>query len=443
MLQHFKNFIQKENLFLPTQKVLIAVSGGVDSVVLCHLFKASEFDFGIAHCNFQLRGEASDEDAVFVKKLAEELAVPFFEIKFETEAFAAKNKLSIQVAARDLRYDWLEKIRLENGFHYLATAHHQDDSLETVLYNFTKGCGIRGLHGISQKTNYLIRPLLFTHKKAVILFSQKNKIAYREDASNATDKYARNAIRHHVIPLLEKINPALQKTANENIQRLKETEEIFNYAIALLKKEVCEERERQVFIHLEKLKNAPAPPTLLFEMLRPFGFNNDQTSQMLESIDHQSGAIFESSSHQVLLDRDFFIVKKTTQTIDCQVFINKNNAQVKFPEGQLFLEIKNKRPEFFPKEKHIAFFDLEKITFPLTLRKWKAGDVFHPLGMNGQKKKVKDLLTGLKLNRFEKNKTWVLESGGEICWVVGHRMDERFKIREETGQVVEVIWNGE
>ena len=438
MIQALQNFIQKEKLFQPNEKVLLAVSGGVDSVVLCHLFHQAKFDFGIAHCNFKLRGNDSDRDALFVKKLAEEWQVPFFEIAFETNKYVEENKLSVQVAARDLRYDWLEKIRGENDFQYLATAHHLDDSLETVLYNFTKGCGIRGLHGILPKVKNVIRPLLFSHKKEVLLFAKNHKISYREDASNATDKYARNNIRHHVIPVLEKINPSLPKTVAENIHRLQETEQLFNYAIALLQKEITEQRGEQLFIHLEKLKAAPAPSTLLFEILHPFHFNNDQTAQMIDSMDHQAGAIFHSSSHKVLLDRDFFIVKRTTQETDDHVLISKNKTSITFPEGQLSFEIKNQVPDFSPNKKHVAHFDLEKIQFPMTLRKWKAGDYFQPIGMNGQGKKVKKFLTDLKLNRFEKDTVWVLESDGEICWIVGIRMDERFKINERVTSILDV-----
>ncbi len=428
MIKAFQEFIQKENLFQPSEKVLIAVSGGVDSMVLCQLFHQAGFEFGIAHCNFQLRDKASEDDAIFVKKLAKDLKTPFFEIAFDTNNYVEKNKVSIQVAARELRYNWLEKIRSENGFKYIATAHHLDDSLETVLYNFTKGCGIRGLHGILSKKNKIIRPLLFTYKKEVLDYAKKHEISFREDASNATDKYARNNIRHHVVPALEKINPSLQKTTAENIQRFKETEQLFNYAIALLQKEVSEQRNEQLYINLEKLKITPAPSTLLFEILQPFGFNNDQTSQMIHSIENQVGAIFHSSTHQVLLDRNFFIVKKTTQITLDHLLISKEDTQITFPQGQLSFEIKDQLPTFSQKEKNLAHFDLEKIQFPLTLRKWKAGDYFQPLGMNGQGKKVKKFLTDLKLNRFEKNSTWVLESDGEICWVVGMRMDERFKV---------------
>ncbi len=438
MLNSFQKFILEKQLFQENEKVLIAVSGGVDSVVLCHLFHQANFAFGIAHCNFQLRGDDSNDDAIFVKKLAEEMQVPFFEIAFDTHDYVEKNKISIQVAARDLRYDWLEKIRVENGFQYIATAHHLDDSLETILYNFTKGCGIRGLRGISPKKEKIIRPLLFTHKKEVLDYSKIHKISFREDASNSTDKYARNNIRHHVIPALEKINPSLQKTVDENIQRLQETEQLFNYAITLLQKEVSESRGEQLFIHLEKLLATPAPSTLLFEILHPFGFNNDQTAQMISTIENQPGAIFHSSSHQVLLDRDFFIVKKTTEAIEDQFIIFKNNTSITFSEGQLYFEITDQLPDFSQKEKHVAHFDLEKITFPLTLRKWKAGDYFQPIGMNGQGKKMKKFLTDLKLNRFEKEAVWVLESDGEICWVVGIRMDERFKISEDSISILKI-----
>lgn len=438
MIDSLINFIQEEHLFHSNEKVLIAVSGGVDSVVLCHLFHLSKYNFGIAHCNFQLREKDSDGDAIFVKKLAEEMQVPFFEIAFETNDYVEKNKVSIQVAARDLRYNWLEKIRQENDFQYLATAHHIDDSLETVLYNFTKGCGIRGLHGILPKVKNIIRPLLFTSKKGVLLFAKEHKISFREDASNSTDKYARNNIRHHVIPALEKINPSLQKTTAENIQRLQETEQLFNYAIALLQKEVSNQQGEKLFIHLEKLQATPVPSTLLFEILHPYGFNNDQTAQMINSIGNQAGAIFHSPTHQILLDRDFFIVRESSQVTGEQLLISKNDTQITFPEGQLSFEIKNPISDFSQKEKHIAQFDLKKILFPLTLRKWKAGDYFQPIGMNGKRKKVKKLLTDLKMNRFEKEAVWVLESDGEICWVIGIRMDERFKVIEGSTSILKM-----
>jgi len=363
VLKEFKKFVIKENLISPKDKTLIAVSGGVDSVVLCHLFKMAGFDFGIAHCNFKLRGESSNDDAKFVKALSEEFDVPYFESVFETEKYASQNKLSIQEAARNLRYQWFEKIRSENDFDYIATAHHVDDSLETIFYNFAKGCGIRGLHGILPKKDKIIRPLLFANKNEILGYCAKNSLKYREDVSNASDKYARNAIRHHVLPTLEKINPSLSKTATENIQRLRETEQLFDYAIELLKKEVTETKQGKFLIYVQKLLKTPAPATLLYELLRPFGFNNNQTLQMLQSIDNQSGAMFYSKNHEALLDRFLFIVKNNEKPIQTEYLIRKSDTVLKAGADQFSFEVINNEPDIFPTEKNMAQFDCFQLSF--------------------------------------------------------------------------------
>ena len=435
MVEKFKKFVKKENLISPKEKTLLAVSGGVDSVVMCHLFKMAGFDFGIAHCNFKLRGTESDDDAKFVKALSEELEVPYFEVPFDTEKYATDNKLSIQEAARDIRYQWFETIRSKNGFDYIATAHHVDDSLETILYNFTKGCGIRGLHGILPKKNKIIRPLLFSNKKKILAFAATHNLKYREDISNASDKYARNAIRHHVIPALEKINPSLSKTTAENIQRLRETEEVFNFAIELLKDQVSETKHGRLLIYVQKLLNTPARSTLLYELLRPFGYNNDQVTQMLQAIDNQSGAIFYSKTHEVLLDRFLFIVKNNVKPVQTEFLIRKSDTSVDVGEHQFSFEVINEEPDIFPTEKNTAQFDCFQLSFPLRLRRWKEGDSFYPLGMKGKRKKVSDLFNDEKISRFEKEETWILEtSKGNICWVVGLRMDDRYKVSSETRQ---------
>ena len=435
MVERFKKFVEKENLISSNGRTLLAVSGGVDSVVMCHLFKKAGFDFGIAHCNFKLRGDESDDDAEFVKALSEELEVSYFETSFDTETYASQNKISIQEAARNLRYDWFEKIRSENGFDHIATAHHIDDSLETVLYNFTKGCGIRGLHGILPKKEKIIRPLLFASKKEILEFTEKQNIEYREDASNASHKYARNAIRHQVIPELEKINPSLSKTSAENIQRLRETEQLFNYAIELFKKEVTETKQGNFLIYVQKLLRTPAPATLLYEFLRPYGFNNDQAQQMLQSIENQSGAMFYSKTHEALLDRFLFIVKNNEKPVQTEFLIRKSDTSLKAGNQDFSFEIINDEPDIFPTEKNTAQFDCFQLTFPLRMRRWKEGDSFYPLGMKGKRKKISDLFTDEKISRFDKEQTWILEtSQGRICWVVGLRMDDRYKVTENTRQ---------
>ena len=443
MLESFKKFVKKENLISPKEKTLLAVSGGVDSVVMCHLFKMAGYDFGIAHCNFKLRGEASDDDARFVKALSEELGVHYFEVPFDTEKYATENKLSIQEAARNLRYQWFETVRSKNGYDYIATAHHVNDSLETILYNFTKGCGIRGLHGISHKKEKIIRPLLFSNKKEILQFCLSNNIIFREDTSNESDKYARNAIRHHVIPALEKINPSLSKTTFENIQRLRETELFFNYAIELLRNEVTEIKQGVVSIYVKKLIETPAPATLLYEILRPYGFNSDQIEQMLQSVENHSGAMFYSKTHEALLDRYLFIVKKNVKPVTHEYYIRKSDTIVKTEKQEFSFEVINNEPDIFPTEKNTAQFDCFKLSFPLRLRRWKDGDSFYPLGMKGKRKKVSDLFIDEKVSRFEKEEIWILEtSKGNICWVVGLRMDDRYKVSDETRQGFRISFSG-
>ncbi len=439
MISNFLQYIASQNLLPTGSKTLIATSGGVDSVVLCHLFIEAGLPFAIAHCNFQLRGEASDLDAVFVKNLSDDLEVEFHSTRFDTQIFAEQNKLSIQVAARELRYDWLEATRQLAGCQQIATAHHLDDSIETLLYNFTKGCGIRGLHGILPKNGHVVRPMLFATKKQVLDFAQAEEIAYREDASNLTDKYNRNLLRHHVVPVFEKINPSFQKTARENIERLREAEQLFDFALQKIVDDVVEKHPSEWRIDLQKLRSYPAPATVLFEVLKPHGFNNTQVYDILQSADNQSGSLFYGVT-TLLVDR-FFLILSLGENTGGVVQINTiSDTLIELPGGKtLALSTHPSPPPSLATGPDTAWLDADRLQFPIQLRHWQRGDSFCPLGMGGKRQKLQDFFSNNKLSRFEKDRVWLLESGGEIAWVVGMRLDERFKVTQTTKSVVKAI----
>ncbi|MFN7117004.1 MAG: tRNA lysidine(34) synthetase TilS [Saprospiraceae bacterium] len=430
-ITQFQSFITKNQLFVTSDRVLLAVSGGVDSVVLCYLLFLSKYNFGIAHCNFQLRGEASAADEAFVKNLAEKFRVPFFSIQFQTQEFAEARKISIQMAARELRYEWLDKIRQAHDYQWIATAHHLNDSIETFFYNFAKGTGIRGLHGIPIKNNQIIRPLSFATKQEIVHFAKELDITYREDASNNKDVYARNKIRHHIVPVFKALNPDFEHIAAQNLQHIRETEILYNIALEYLRKEIIEEEDNVIKINLHKIAEyQPVVNTLLYEWLKPFSFNNQQIAQMQTA---EIGAIFYSPTHRLLVDRMHFIIEKTPfVTSNEQFVISEPTAQFITNVGILTFEYKTDQPNAFPNDPFTVYLDAEKLIFPLKLRHWQAGDVFYPLGLSGKSQKLQDFFTNRKLSRFDKERVWLLESGGAICWVVGHRLDERFKISSHT-----------
>jgi len=333
MIPKFLQYSASQNLLPNGTKTLIATSGGVDSVVLCHLFHQVGLPFAIAHCNFQLRSEDSDLDEAFVKKLAAQFGAPFFSTRFETEDFAEQNKLSIQEAARKLRYEWLEETRQLADCQHIATAHHLDDSIETLLYNFAKGCGLRGLHGIPPQNGHVIRPLLFATKKQILEFAEQNQITFREDASNMTDKYSRNLLRHHVIPVFEQLNPQFQRAAGENIERLREAELLMDFALAKITEDVVEKQPDEWRIHIGKLRSYPAPATVLYEILKPHGYNASQVSDILQSIDNQVGSFFYAPPTQLLLDR-FYLILKLGGNTGGVVFLNEMpKTSVGLPDG--------------------------------------------------------------------------------------------------------------
>jgi len=436
MLEEFKDFLAKKCHFKNGQSILIACSGGVDSMTLARLCKEASLKFALAHCNFKLRGAASDEDALLVKSFAKHYQVDYFEQSFDTEQVAKTNKEGIQITARNLRYDWLENIRKEKGFDYIATAHHSNDNIETVLYKFAKGTGIRGLYGILPKRDAIIRPLLFASKKDILQYARMNQISYREDASNASDKYRRNFIRKHIVPKFEEINPAFVESASQGIEHIRETAVLFEFFINQIRKEVVERKDEYLHFDKNKLNQYPAISTVLFELLKPYGFHTDRVKQLVEAQDNV-GAQFQSDSHSLLVDRDHFILKKKDADSDSELYIKNEHSTLQINDSQrLVAEILEGVPNRFPINNNMAFLDFEKLVFPLKLRKWKEGDYFRPLGMKGQKQKLQDFFSNNKLNRFEKELVWILESDGEICWIVGHRIDERFKITPQTNQVV-------
>ena len=438
MILDFLSFIKKERLFLKEDKILLAVSGGIDSIVMCDLFYKSGFKFGIAHCNFRLRGKESEQDEIFVADLAKKYRVNFHNIKFETEEEAKKQGLSIQMAARKLRYDWFDKIRTEHNYKYISIAHHRDDSIETYFINLLRGTGISGLRGILPSNNFVVRPLLFASRDKIVEYCKNNELEFREDSSNSSDKYLRNNLRINIIPKLKELNPTISETITQDMNRLREMEKIYFDSIQEKKQRIfkLDDNDNQR-IAINELKKLHPIKSYLFEFLSPYNFNIQTVENIINSFEKTSGKLFFSSSHQVLKDRDELILSSIKKTFSTESFISENQNKI-FSPIPLKITQENFSENFeIQKSANIAYIDEEKLKFPLLIRKWQKGDYFYPLGMS-TKKKLSDFFIDLKLSLKEKEDVYLIESDNKICWIIGFRIDNRFKVNEKTKKIFKI-----
>lgn len=433
----FLAFIQQNELFQVSDRVLLTVSGGRDSVFMVHLFNEAKLNFGIAHCNFSLRGDESDEDERFVKDLAEALDVPLYTTRFDTKAYATAHGISIQMAARELRYDWFQKLKSENQYQYIATAHHLSDHTETILLNLVRGTGIAGLHGILPRRGDIVRPLLFLSRGEIDHYVKELNIPYREDSSNASSKYARNKIRLKVVPPLLELNKDLDATFLENSKRFAELEDFLNQEVGRLRQSLFKENsEGHIYIPLPPLKSLRPQKLLLFELFRPYGFQESTISDLAGSWDGQPGKQFEATEYTLILDRQQLILKKNTGLQTAETIITEdttlaawNNKTIRISEALAEKVWLNKAPNW-------AYFDKDLLQFPLRLRLWHKGDFFYPFGMKG-KKKLSDFFTEKKIPLTQKKSIPVLENGnGDILWIAGYRSDDRYKVTRQTKKVL-------
>lgn len=408
---------------------LLAISGGSDSVCLFHVLKSLGINFQIAHCNFNLRGEESDGDEEFVRSLSKDYTLSGYFTSFQTTSFAKENKLSIQEAARKLRYNWFDELRIQNNIDYIITAHHQDDLIETILINLTRGTGLSGLKGIPIQTGKVIRPMLHATKGDVNSYISDLNINYRQDSSNDSLKYSRNYLRHKIIPALENVHQNAKKGVLSTMQNISSADEY-------LKEKLKEDTARYVqlggVIRVKEVNNLSS--YFIYTVLTQYGFSKSQTDSIIKS--SQKGAVFYSKDYSLIKDEGELLIKKIQEPIIRSYTFDKVGGY-KAPIDIGFEKLPIDKSQIVFKE-GIAWIDADKVKFPFVLRKWKEGDVFQPLGMKG-KKKLSDFFTDLKLNSFEKDDIWVLESEGKICWVVGKRLDESIKITSTTTKVIKVV----
>ncbi|MBL7800871.1 MAG: tRNA lysidine(34) synthetase TilS [Chitinophagales bacterium] len=438
LLARFLNFAKGAKLPLAKKRTLLAVSGGIDSVVLVDLFHKAGFRFEIAHCNFGLRGEESDGDETFVKALAER-----YEVHFHTVRFDMGNKSSsVQEEARTLRYNWFEQIRKANKLDYIATAHHADDQVETVLQHFVKGTGIRGLRGMKVKRDLIVRPLLFAFRDEIESYCNEQNLNYRTDSSNASLKYERNKVRHELIPMLQTLNPNFKATLIAQLPIYQELEGIYNRTIAKERAKLFIPKGEEFHIPILMLKKKENPEVVLYEFLKDFGFNKTQTALIVQTLSASSGKRFLSSSHQVIKDRTHLMLsplKEHTQSIgmidEAEI---ANNRTIQFGASKFTFSLVPAHEVKIKSENTIAYFDYAQLQFPLTIRYKRSGDYFYPFGMKNKKKKVSKFFKDMKLNLTAKEDVAILLSGERIAWVVDYRTDERFKITTSTTKVLVV-----
>jgi tRNA(Ile)-lysidine synthase len=435
MQQAFLQYLTGSCLCSSENAFLLAVSGGIDSVVMTYLFHSLGFNFAIAHCNFLLRGKESDGDQRFVEELAVRLNRPLFVKAFNTKSFARHHRISIQMAARDLRYDWFNELADQHKMDLIATGHNQNDVVETILLNYTRGCGIRGLSGISPRHGRIIRPLLFAPRETILNYASEHKLSWREDSSNNETKYHRNKIRHTIIPALETINPAFQKHALENAHRLEQTGKLLDYVISQIKQVACEVLSDRYLIAIEKLQEYPAVEVLLYELLKDFGVNPLSIDAIVRSFEAKPGRQFHTRTHVLTRDRKHLVITPKKEPVEDIARIEANTALIDYPIHLQFSMFEKTGGYLIPRANHVAAFDADKVTFPLTLRRWRTGDRFHPLGMKGTKK-ISDFLINLKVPLPDKQQVWILEAGNSIIWVVNHRLDDRFRVTDQTCKIL-------
>ncbi len=443
MQKRFNAFIEQNHLLKKGDKVLLAISGGVDSMVMAYLFDLSAIPFGIAHCNFQLRGEDSDHDEAFVRNASETFHVPFFSKRFQTVEYAKQEKQSIQMAARTMRYEWLEQIRTKNSFQWVATAHHLDDCIETLFLNISRGTGISGLTGIPKKNKKVIRPLLFANKEEINDFARKDKISFREDRSNLESSYKRNKIRHQLIPLLQELNPSFPNNMKEFFSHMKATEKLYHTTLDQFKKACLRYQQNETHIISKELLKLPHPETVLFEIIKDFNFHPSQTRDVFNAISGQPGKQFFSETHELIKDRDNLIITSLKEKNKPETFsVFPDTKEIRM--GQHCFQFKTgemKPGHELPRDANSFLADIDKLHFPLKLRFWKSGDYIIPLGMKGRKK-ISDLLTNEKIPVHRKREFPVLISGQEVVWVPELRASEKTKITKNTKNYFFAILSG-
>ena len=444
MLQRFIEEVETKTLLTTNDTVLLAVSGGMDSVTMCELFHRAGYKFAIAHCNFRLRGEDSNGDEYFVHRLAEHYKVPIHSIAFDTIDYAAENKFSIEEAARNLRYNFFDKIFMQYNYSYVATAHHRDDAIETFFLNLMRGTGIVGLHGILQKNGKIIRPLLCFGRNEIEDFIRTNNLSYRTDATNATLDYKRNKVRHLLVPMFRELAPAFDKTMHNNMQHIADVELIYKQEVEMMREKMLQPYEDGYRISIEQLINLIPLRTYLYEFLNPFGFSEAVVTNIIKGLKATSGKKFLGKDYYLIKDREYLFIYPIRENDSSEmVTITEHDSIIDIPL-KLNIELFEKNSLFKPEfNQYNAYFDKDKLIYPLYLRRWKNGDKFQPFGMKG-KRKVSDFFTNQKLSLQDKKNVWLLCNGNdEILWILGMRTDDRFKLTAHTRNILKITWKVE
>jgi tRNA(Ile)-lysidine synthase len=430
-----ENFIAEHQLFDKQKPVIAAVSGGLDSVALLNFLVENNYKCAIAHCNFHLRGEASNLDAVFVQKLAEKYSIPLYINEFDTVYIAKRNGTSIEMTARNLRYEWFDKLFQDGDFQAIAVAHHQNDNAETIFLNIIRGTGIRGLAGIYPKREKIVRPFLCVTRSEIRDYAEKKGLQWREDLSNSDTNFKRNHIRHNILPEMEKQNPSLVLSLSKFSENIYDAITLYNSAIDNFSKQIMSKNGDIFSLDIKTLLNSPASKTLLFEILQKFDFQTDIIDEIFKNINSQSGKKYFSKNYQIIKDREKLLISKNKITKNQDFIIEKDTKLIEKPLKLSFEIVKKESVKSLKVNKNTALFDYDTIKFPLTLRTWQAGDYFQPFGFFG-KQKISDFFVNQRFSLLDKQKTFLLISENKIIWIVNHRTDERFKITAKTKKIL-------
>jgi len=434
--QKVQTYIQNHQLLTPGKPVIVGVSGGTDSVALLHVLVKLGYDCVIAHCNFHLRMEESNRDEKFVRSLAEQLKLPFYHIDFNTIKYAEQHGISIEMAARDLRYNWFYELLENLQAQAIAVAHHADDSIETMLINLVRGTGLRGLTGIPAKNNKVVRPLLCCTRSEIENYLILHDVKHVEDSTNAGIDFQRNKFRNEVIPLLTEINPSVRQTLYDSLERFEGSLAIYQQAIDKIEKSIVDKTSGLVTLNIDLIKQQVNVPTVMFELLHPYGFSPATIEQIIGQLDAESGKVFYAETYKLVKDRNSLIITIKGEQINEVFAVSLTDTRLEMPFS-LTINKQSVTSGFqVSKNQNRIHVDASKLTFPLQIRKWNEGDFFYPFGMK-QRKKISDFFIDNKLSLIDKEQSWFLVSGNQIVWIVGMRMDNRFRVTDQTREVIE------